>query len=97
VIVLGWMLLEHNFTLEHVPCDPIPAPSSNSAHLPHRFVKFLVQWAAASAAGQRLTYVAWNGGQGGAKFEKFDQVCVRGLVCVCNNSRLSRSKNSLLL
>ncbi len=45
-------------------------------------MKFLVQWAAASAAGQRLTYVAWNGGQGGAKFEKFDQVRVLGLLCV---------------
>jgi hypothetical protein len=26
--------------------------------------------------------VAWNGGQGGAKFEKFDQVCVRLLLSV---------------
>jgi len=40
----------------------------------NRFVKFLLQWAAASAAGQRMTYVAWNGGNGGASAEKFEQI-----------------------
>ena len=39
-----------------------------------RFVKFLLQWAACSAAGQRMTYVAWNGGNGGAAAEKFEQI-----------------------